>query len=128
YEQTNETRPGQLQVARADGQVFDPDANPNVSRPLASELDAISQYLKDEYGYETGPYQGYDNESNSNKFTARVDWNINQNHRINVRYSQVESKSPSFPSTSVSGSGLSNPVHNRQSNYALFFKNAGYFQ
>src|SRR5690606_20808360 len=52
----------------------------------------------------------------------------NRNHRVNVRYSQVESKSPSFPSTSVSGSGLPNPVHNRQSNYALFFKNAGYFQ
>lgn len=128
YEQTNETRPGQLQIAATPERPFDPSNDPNVSRPWASELDAISQYLKDEYGYETGPYQGYDNESNSNKFTARVDWNINQNHRINVRYSQVESKSPSFPSTSVSGSGLSNPVHNRQSNYALFFKNAGYFQ
>lgn len=128
YEQTKETRPGQLQKAATPAEPFDPANSPEINRPLASDLDMISQYLKDEYGYETGPYQGYDNESNSNKFTARLDWNINKNHRINVRYSQVESKTPSFPSTSVSGSGLPNPVHNRQSNYAMFFKNAGYFQ
>ncbi|MCW5912760.1 MAG: TonB-dependent receptor [Cyclobacteriaceae bacterium] len=128
YEQTNETRPGQLQVAATPGKPF--GSSPEVSRPEASVLDGISQYLKDNYGYETGPYQGYDNESNSNKFTARLDWNINSNHRINVRYSQVESKSPSFPSTSVSGvSGAGfNVSQNRQSNQALFFKNAGYFQ
>ncbi|MBX2967435.1 MAG: TonB-dependent receptor [Cyclobacteriaceae bacterium] len=129
YEQTKETRPGQLQVARADGQAFDPTTNPNVSRPLASDLDYYSQYLRDNYDYETGPYQGYDNESGNTRFVARLDWNINQNHRINVRYSQVESKSPSFPSTSTSGSGF-NPAagYNRQSNQAMFFKNAMYFQ
>lgn len=129
YEQTAETRPGQLQVAATPAQPFDPANSPNVSRPLASDLDAISQYLKDEYGYETGPYQGYDNESGSTKITARLDWNINANHRVNVRYSQVESKSPSFPSTSTSGSGFNAATgFNRQSNNALFFKNAGYYQ
>ncbi|HET9055053.1 MAG TPA: TonB-dependent receptor, partial [Cyclobacteriaceae bacterium] len=93
------------------------------------DLDEISQYLKDEYGYETGPYQGYDNESGNQRFVARLDWNINDNHRVNVRYSQVESKSPSFPSTSTSGSGFNAASgFNRQSNNALFFKNAGYFQ
>ncbi|HEU5293075.1 MAG TPA: TonB-dependent receptor [Cyclobacteriaceae bacterium] len=129
YEQTNETRPGQLQVAATPARPFDPTNDPGVSRPLASDLDMMSQYLKDTYGYNTGPYQGYDNETNSNKFTARLDWNINSNHRINVRYSQVESKSPSFPSTSTSGSGFT-PAngYNRQSNNAMFFKNAGYFQ
>ena len=111
YEKTNETRPGQLQVAATsttpgDPGTFDPANNPNVSRPLASDLDVISTYLKDTYNYDTGPYQGYDNESGNTRFVARLDWNINQNHRINVRYSQVESKSPSFPSTSTSGSGL----------------------
>ena len=129
YEQTNETRPGQLQVAATPGRPFNPSTNPNVNRPLASDLDAISNYLRDEYGYETGPYQGYDNESGNKRFVVRLDWNINQNHRVSVRYNQVKSKSPSFPSTSTSGSGF-NAANgfNRQSNQALFFKNAGYYQ
>lgn len=129
YEQTKETRPGQLQVAATPAKPFDPSTNPNVSRPLASDLDYYSQYLKDEYGYETGPYQGYDNESGNQRFVARLDWNINEKHRVNVRYSQVESKSPSFPSTSTSGSGFNAASgYNRQSNNAMFFKNAGYYQ
>jgi hypothetical protein len=129
YEKTTETRPGQLQVAATPGKPFDPANSPEVNRPLASDLDLYSQFLKDNYGYDTGPYQGYDFESGNTRFVARLDWNINQNHRINVRYSQVESKSPSFPSTSTSGSGFNAANgYNRQSNNALFYKNAGYFQ
>jgi hypothetical protein len=129
YEKTSETRPGQLQVAATPEKPFDPANSPEVNRPLASELDVIREYLKDTYQYETGPYQGYDNESGNTRFVARLDWNINKNHRINVRYSQVESKSPSFPSTSTSGSGFNAASgFNRQSNNALFFQNAGYFQ
>jgi len=129
HEKTSETRPGQLQVASTPGKPFNPAVNPQVSRPEATFLDDVSDYLRTNYGYETGPYQGYDNESGNTRFVARVDWNINNNHRINVRYSQVESKSPSFPSTSTSGSGFNAASgFNRQSNNALFFKNAGYFQ
>jgi hypothetical protein len=129
YEKTTETRPGQLQVAATPGKPFDPANSPEVSRPLASDLDLYSTFLKENYGYDTGPYQGYNNESGNTRFVARLDWNINQNHRINVRYSQVESKSPSFPSTSTSGSGFTAANgYNRQSNNALFYKNAGYFQ
>lgn len=134
YEKTSETRPGQLQVASTsttpgDPGTFDPAINPQVSRPSATFLNEVSDYLRTNYNYETGPYQGYDNESGNTRFVARLDWNINNNHRINVRYSQVESKSPSFPSTSTSGSGFNAATgFNRQSNNAMFFQNAGYFQ
>lgn len=129
YEKTKEVRPGQLQVAATPEKPFDPTNNPQVNRPLASDLDLYRTFLRENYGYETGPYQGYDNESGNERFVARLDWNINQNHRVNVRYSQVESKSPSFPSTSTSGSGFTAATgYNRQNNNALFFKNAGYFQ
>ncbi|MBK5279063.1 MAG: carboxypeptidase regulatory-like domain-containing protein, partial [Bacteroidia bacterium] len=95
-----EVRPGQLNVAATSGAPF--GSSPNVSRPLDTELDAISTFLRTNYNYETGPYQGYDLESSNQRFVARVDWNINQNHRLSVRYSQVESKNPSFVSTSRS--------------------------
>lgn len=126
-EQGKETRPGQLNKAATPGAPF--GSSPEINRPLASQLDIISNYLRDNLGYETGPYQGYDNESENTRFVARIDWNINQNHRLNVRYSQVESKSPSFLSSSTTGSNVSFPSgQGRTNNNALWFKNSNYYQ
>ncbi|WP_235904180.1 TonB-dependent receptor [Arcticibacter tournemirensis] len=120
--------PGQLKKAStADNPFGGPDNN--VARPTAERLNAIRTYMLDNYGYDVGPYDGYDFESNSDKFLARVDWNINRNHRLNVRYSQLESKTPSFPSTSSSGTISGNPSGTtRLDNNALAFKSANYYQ
>ncbi len=127
YENTNETRPGQNRRAATPAAPF--GSSPEISRPLASELDAISQYLRENYGYETGPYENYDNESNNRRYVARLDWNINQNHRLSIRYSQVESKRPGGLSGSTSGSNFNFTTGlGRLNNTALFFQNATYFQ
>ncbi|MGX5687786.1 TonB-dependent receptor [Arcticibacter tournemirensis] len=122
----DETRPGQTKVAATPALPFSP-ANTNVALPTADFLNGVSSYLRSTYGYDPGVYQGYSNKSNNDKFLVRLDWNINKNHRFNVRYNQVESKSPSFVSTSVSGLNL-NYSTNRTSNNALHFSNANYFQ
>lgn len=119
------TSPGQRNFAATDA---NPYGNPNVARPKASELDAISDYLRKTYGYETGPYEGYDNVSDNTRIMARVDWNISSNHRLNVRYSRVESKSPSFVSTSRSPLTAYASGAGRQDINALWFKNANYYQ
>ena len=120
-------QPGQLNVAATAAKPYGA-SNPNVSRPSAGFLDTVTQYLKDKYGYETGPYQGYDNESENTRFVARLDWNISTQHKFNVRYSQVESKSPSFVSTSRSPLTSYASSTGRQSNNSLWFQNSNYFQ
>ncbi|MFZ5428819.1 MAG: TonB-dependent receptor [Bacteroidota bacterium] len=99
----------------------------NIARPTESELEAISKYLLDTYGYDTGPYQGYSFESPGRKFLARIDWNISQMHKFNIRYSYMMSKDPSNPSTSVSPFS-SIYTGNRSAMDAMWFKNSGYFQ
>lgn len=103
------------------------DYNNNIARPTVAEMDMISKYLLDTYGYETGPYQGYSNESPSKKFLVRLDWNINQNHKFNIRYSYHDSKTPSDPSTSYSPFS-SLYTGTRTAMDAMWFKNTGYFQ
>jgi hypothetical protein len=126
-ERTNTLQPGQQSFAATDDRPFGSD--PSITRPHVDELNAISNYLRQTYGYETGPYDRYDFESENTKLTARFDWNINKNHRMNIRYSQVESKAPSFPSTSTSGSGINYASSaGRRGNNALWFKNANYYQ
>jgi hypothetical protein len=121
-----ETKPGQLNTAATSSQPFNPATSPNVARPLATDLDNYSTYLSNTYGYNTGPYQGYDFVSDNTRLLGRLDWNISNNHRLSVRYSQVESKTPNFPSTSRSP--LAAFAQTRTSIYALPYKNALYYQ
>lgn len=64
---------------------------PNVARTLATDLDAVSAFLKSEYGYDPGRYEGYANEyaNKDEKFLVRFDWNINDKHKFTARYNQV---------------------------------------
>ena len=127
FETGKEIRPGQLQKAATTAEPF--GSSPNVSRPLATDLDTYRTFLKTQYGYDPGPYEGYDNESENTRMVGRIDWNINRNHRLNIRYSQVESKSPSFMSSSTTGSGISYATGaGRTNNNALWFKNTNYYQ
>ncbi len=123
YESEKNTVPGSPRVAATPSAPAD---GINVARPTASDMDMISKYLLDTYGYETGPYQGYSNQSPSTKFLARVDWNISKNHKMNVRYSKTTAKSPSNPSTSFSP--FSSIYTGTRTNMdAMWFKNSGYF-
>jgi outer membrane receptor protein involved in Fe transport len=123
-EKGDETNPGQQNFASTPGALY--GSASNISLPTAANLDLYSTYLQNKYGYSTGPYQGYDFVSNNTRILGRLDWNINNNNRLSVRYSQVTSKAPSFVSTSRSP--LSNFPQTRTSNYALPFSNSNYFQ
>ena len=128
-EQTKTIRPGQQNFAATAERPYGSD--PNIARPTVDQLNEISDFLRAApYNYNTGPFDNYDFESDNTKLTGRIDWNINNNHRLSLRYSQVESKSPSFASSSISGSGLANyPTGaGRQNINALWFKNANYYQ
>jgi hypothetical protein len=128
YETEEQTSPGQLKTAATAALPF--GSNSLIARPTATELDNIRQYLMDNYEYDPGGYQGYDFVSDKTKIVGRIDWNINSKHRLNIRYSQVESKDPSFVSTSTSSSGVpSYPFGaGRNDINALHFENSNYFQ
>lgn len=126
-EKTKTVRPGQQNFAATDERPFGSD--PNISRPTATELNTISNYLRENYDYETGAFDNYDFESENTKLTGRLDWNVNKSHRVSLRYSQVESKSPSFVSSSTTGLGFNyGSGAGRLNNNALWFRNSNYFQ
>jgi outer membrane receptor protein involved in Fe transport len=125
-ETEDQTRQGQARVAATAARPFGPN-NPDVARPTVDELDMISNYLRNTYGYETGPYQGYGFANQKTKLMGRLDWNISNNHRFNIRYSQVESKDPSFVSGSRSPLAAFAGSAGRTSNNALHFGNSNYY-
>ena len=72
-----------------------------VHRPLQSDMDNMLNFLSNNYGYNPGRYQGYSLDTPSYKFLARIDWNINENNKLNIRFSKSHDKDSSAPSSST---------------------------
>ncbi|WP_460620636.1 TonB-dependent receptor [Hymenobacter tenuis] len=77
-----------------------PVAGSQTSQASARELDILSNFLQQQYGYNAGAYENYQLRSNSDKATVKLDWNINQNHRFNIKYNYLKSYADIPPSTS----------------------------
>lgn len=119
YENEELIEPGTTFTARTS--TSQPAAG-NVTRVLASDLDTLSNYLATNFGYVTGPYQGYSHATPAKKYLVRGDYNVNSNHRFSLRYIRLDSDTDVLVSNSSSlGFG------NRRSNLnGLNFRNSNY--
>ena len=74
----------------------------NVTRVLASDLDALSSYLSSNFGYDTGAYQDYRFETPARRYLAKLDYNVNDRNKISLRYIQLDSNTDVLVSNSSS--------------------------
>lgn len=119
YEDDNLVQPGTTFLARPD--TLTPVGG-NITRVLKSDLDALSKYLKEKFDYETGPYQGYDFQTPSTRFLLRLDYNLDQQNKISLRYTHLDSYTDVLLSNSSSlGWGT-----RRSTTQALNFANSNY--
>ena len=101
------------------------------ARPSEETMNMLGDYLRNEWGYDPGAYQGYSSEKPGLKVLARIDWNINTDHKLNVSFNLTNSKYPSSPSTSQTVGNVDKSVFsggNRTSMYSLYFQNNRYYQ
>lgn len=66
-----------------------PGETPNqttISRVPVEKLETVRSKMMELYGYDTGDFEGYNFESIQERINARIDWNINKNHKFMVRY------------------------------------------
>ncbi|NMB82230.1 MAG: TonB-dependent receptor, partial [Ignavibacteria bacterium] len=112
------TEPGTTWLANTGGQ----PVTGNVTRVLKSDLDQLSNFLQTKFGYDTGPYQGYDHETPALRFIMKFDYNLNENNKISLRYVHLDSDTDVLLSNS-SSLGFGN---RRTSSQALNFQNSNY--
>ncbi|MEZ4918607.1 MAG: TonB-dependent receptor [Saprospiraceae bacterium] len=72
----------------------------NESRVAASDLEMVSQMLFDRYGYETGPYENFKYNTNNQKGMLKLDWNINDVHKLTITGNFLDAfqEKPAHPS------------------------------
>jgi hypothetical protein len=118
YENDKFTQPGTTFRANKGGETV----GGNVTRVLASDLDALSSYLKTNFGYDTGGYQDYPFETPAKRYMGKLDFNLNSRNKVSVRYLQLDSQTPVLLSNSTSlGWG-----NRRTSTTGLNFENSNY--
>lgn len=95
----------------------------NISNVAAADLDRVSNFLRSNFGYDTGPYEGYDFENQSEKFLVKLDYNLSDKHKVALRYSHLNSFRDVIVSNSASlGFG------NRSGANSLSYRNSNYIQ
>lgn len=64
----------------------------NVSSIRADSLRRFSDHLRNTYGYETGAFDNFPGFSRKNtKILGRIDWNINNKHKLILKFNQMVS-------------------------------------
>lgn len=99
-----------------------PNPGSQVSETAYTDLVNVSNLLQNSFGYETGAFENFDAIKESKKFLARIDWNINDNHKLTARYVHHDSGSDELISNSNSAG-----FGNRRTNvFSMSYKNSGY--
>ena len=101
------------------------NADANISRTTLEDLEKVSKFLKDKYGYETGSWTDFPANESNMKVLARLDWNINDKNHLALRYNYTLNKAWSSPNSS-SMDGGTRSAYGRTSLYGMSYANSMY--
>jgi hypothetical protein len=74
----------------------------NITRVRASDLEELSSFLRQHFNYETGSFEGLNDQTPAKRFLLRNDFNINNTNKVSFRYNQLDSRSDNNLSSSTS--------------------------
>ena len=101
------------------------NADAFISRVPNSVLQEVSEFVKENYGYDTGSWTNYPATESNMKLLARIDWNINDAHKLAVRYNYTLNQG--WNSTNGSSmDGGSRSGFSRFSQYGMAYANSLY--
>ncbi len=101
------------------------DANNYISRTKLSDLQKVSDFVKQKYGYDTGSWTSFPADESNMKLLARIDWNINEKNHLAVRYNYTLNKGWNAPNgTSMDGGTRASGY--RTSQYSMSYANSMY--
>ena len=102
------------------------DVDNYISRTKKSDLDRLSAFLKEKYGYDTGSYDSWGADEDNLKLLGRIDWNITNDHHLAVRFNHTANKSWFAPNGNSSDTGFRLRGMDRLSQYSMSYANSMY--
>ena len=124
---------GEIEKSVMPGILWKPSADENASgdsktytsRTWVGDLNRVQSFVQNQYGYNPGKYENFDKfTSNNYKILARVDWNINNDHKFTARFNYVDSKNDQM--LSATSAVLTRTSPGRYSNSSIAFSNSNF--
>ncbi len=75
-------------------------AGGTISQATYDQLNDLKDYLQTKYQYNAGEFENYQLRTRSDKVTAKLDWNINKNNTLSLKYFYLKSLRDVPPSSS----------------------------
>jgi hypothetical protein len=101
------------------------NADAYISRTTEADLQKVSDFVKTKYGYDTGSYTSFPADESNRKILARIDWNINSNNHLALRYNHTLNKNWLSPNAS-SSDAKTRTAEARMSQYSMSYANSMY--
>ena len=101
------------------------NADQFISRTTVADLERVKNHVMNKYGYDTGSYTNFPADENNYKLLARLDWNINHDHHLSLRYNYTKNRYWSNPNGTSMDGGTRLPNY-RVSMYSFSFANSMY--
>ena len=116
-------------VNRWQGSDEDNPADPEnyISRTTKADLQTVSDYVAQKYGYNTGSYTNFPADEDNYKILARLDWNITDMHHLALRYNYTKNRVWNAPNKSSMDGGV-RMSDARMSKSSMSFANSMYAQ
>lgn len=103
------------------------NASNYISRASDFDLQQVSTFIKQKYGYDTGSFTSFPADETNRKFLFKIDWNINENHHLIARYNFTKNRGWNAPNAS-SMDGGTRASDARTSKSAMSYANSMYAQ
>ena len=89
------------------------------------DMERVKDHVMTKYGYDTGSYTDFPADESNVKLLARLDWNINDAHKLALRYNYTNNTGWNGPNAS-SMDGGTRSAYSRTSLYSMAFANSMY--
>jgi len=129
---------GEIEKGNAPGVTYSPkggSGSGTVSNVPVDSLKALSSYLNSKYGFDPGVYDNFPAFSSDNyKVLGKLDWNISNQHKLTLKYSDFRNTGYAQPSASGGINGASGqsgivsytPLPGRFGPTSMAFNNVNY--
>lgn len=101
------------------------NADSYLSYAKIADMEKVSAFVKDKYGYDTGSFDSFPADESNLKVLARLDWNINDKNKLAVRYNYTSNTAWNGPNAS-SMDGGTRSAYGRTSLYSMSYANSMY--
>ena len=99
-----------------------------ISRVTEEDLQTVSDYLREKYGYETGSFKDFPANESNLKYLARLDWNINQANKLSVRFNHTKNTAWFPPNGNSTDGAHRDRNKDRVGEFSMSYANSMYSQ